>query len=174
MIIKSFLKIPITYSVIIIHQIQALNIVEIASGERAVNGKAAQLIFKHNRKVALVLGFSMATDFSLGVKLDMWVSGRSFHYFTNGWDPSYLLPPFTSPYSDSGLDYVIKTLKEARTISFFEGGWTARHIPHIAQISHQFAIRKCIANGFFGENASPGVYHPSVLFQAPRSKRNIS
>ena len=44
--------------------------------------------------------------------------------------------PFRFSCSDSGLDYVIETLKEARTISFFEGAWTARHIPHIAEISH--------------------------------------
>jgi len=85
------------------------------------------------------------------------------------------VPPgtFTIPSSDSGLDDVIETLKETRAVSFFEGGWTARQISHIAEISHQVAIRKGIPNGFFGENASPGVYHPGVLFQAPRSKRNI-
>jgi hypothetical protein len=71
------------------------------------------------------------------------------------------------------VDYVIETLEETRTVSFFEGGRTARHIPHIAEIGHQLAIRKRIANRFFGKNASSGVDHPGVLFQAPRCKRNI-
>jgi hypothetical protein len=68
---------------------------------------------------------------------------------------------------------IIETLKETGTIPFIERGWTARDIPHIAEISHEFAVRKRIPNGIFGENASLRVQRAGPFFQTPRGKRNI-
>ena len=72
------------------------------------------------------------------------------------------------------LDQVIESLEKAGTISLPVGGRPPRYVPHLAEIGHELSIRKSLTDGFFGENAPFGVYHPSAFFQTPRSKRNIA
>ena len=65
-------------------------------------------------------------------------------------------------------------MEEPGTISFLEGSRPPCYGPEFTEVGEKLPAREGIANVFLGEKATLRTEHPGILFQAPRSQRDIS
>ena len=54
------------------------------------------------------------------------------------------------------MDHSIQSLKKLRSVPFLEGRWSTTHLPHFAELRHQFPSRQCIPDGILGKGAPSG------------------